>query len=153
VHVLVNADPSDSTWIEGRLAFVDNQVDPASGTLLLKGEFDNADGRLWPGAFARVRLRLRQQDSATVVPAAAVTSSQNGPYCYVVLPDTTVEMRPVTVARMWQGWAVLSAGIHAGELVVTDGQVRLSPGARASIRAPQAPGTRGGSARPAGRRP
>jgi membrane fusion protein, multidrug efflux system len=153
VHVLVNADPSDSTWTEGRLAFVDNQVDPASGTLLLKGEFDNADGRLWPGAFARVRLRLRQQDSATVVPAAAVSNSQSGPYCYVVLPDTTVEMRPVTVARTWGGWAVVSAGIRAGELVVTDGQVRLSPGARASIRAPQAAGARGGPGRAAGRRP
>jgi multidrug efflux system membrane fusion protein len=153
VHVLVNADPSDSAWTEGRLVFMDNQVDPASGTLLLKGEFDNADGRLWPGAFARVRLRLRQQDSATVVPAAAVTNSQNGPFCYVVLADTTVEMRPVTVSRTWQGLAVISAGLHPGELVVTDGQVRLSPGARASIRAPQAPGARAGPDHSAGRRP
>jgi multidrug efflux system membrane fusion protein len=153
VHVLVNADPSDSAWTEGRLAFMDNQVDPASGTLLLKGEFDNADGRLWPGAFARVRLRLRQQDSALVVPAAAVSNSQNGPYCYVVLPDTTVEMRLVTVSRTWQGLTVLSGGIRPGELVVTDGQVRLSPGARASIRTPQAPGARAASGGTAGGRP
>jgi multidrug efflux system membrane fusion protein len=153
VHVLVNADPSDSAWSEGRLAFMDNQVDAASGTLLLKGEFDNADGRLWPGAFARVRLRLRQQDSALVVPAAAVSNSQSGPYCYVVLPDTTVEMRPVTVSRTWQGLVVIGAGIHPGELVVTDGQVRLSPGAKASIRVPQAPGARVANGGPAGRRP
>jgi len=153
VHVLVNADPSDSAWTEGRLAFMDNQVDAASGTLLLKGEFDNADGRLWPGAFARVRLRLRQQDSALVVPAAAVSSSQNGPYCYVVLADTTVEMRPVSVSRTWQGLTVIGAGIRPGELVVTDGQVRLSPGARASIRVPQAPGARVASGGPAGQRP
>jgi multidrug efflux system membrane fusion protein len=153
VHVLVNADPSDSAWSAGRLAFMDNQVDAASGTLLLKGEFDNADGRLWPGAFARVRLRLRQQDSALVVPAAAVSNSQSGPYCYVVLPDTTVEMRPVTVSRTWQGLVVIGAGIHPGELVVTDGQVRLSPGAKASIRVPQAPGARVANGGPAGRRP
>jgi multidrug efflux system membrane fusion protein len=151
VHVLVNADPSDSTWSEGRLAFVDNEVDPASGTLLLKGEFDNTDGRLWPGAFARVRLQLRQLDSATVVPAAAVTSSQNGTFCYVVLPDTTVEMRPVNVTRTWRGWSVVAAGLRAGETVVTDGQVRLTPGARASIRAPQGPGPRGGPGHAASR--
>ncbi len=157
VHVLVNADPTDSTWTEGRLTFMDNQVDPGSGTLLLKGEFDNTDGRLWPGAFARVRLRLRNQDGATVVPAAAVTNSQNGPYCYVVLPDTTVEMRPVTVSRTWQGMAVINAGVRPGEIVVTDGQVRLSPGARATIRAPQAPRTHAApgqaSGQTAGRRP
>ena len=153
VHVLVNADPNDSTWSEGRLAFVDNQVDPASGTLLLKGEFANADGRLWPGAFARGRLRLKLQDNATVVPAAAVGNSQNGPFCYVVLADTTVEMRPVSVARTWRGWAIVSAGLRPGETVVTDGQMRLSPGAHASIRVPQAPSSHGGAHGAAGRRP
>ncbi|HEY6196643.1 MAG TPA: efflux RND transporter periplasmic adaptor subunit [Candidatus Eisenbacteria bacterium] len=153
VHVLVASDANDTSWTEGRLAFVDNQVDPASGTLLLKGEFANADGSLWPGAFARVRLRLRQQDNATVVPASAVTSSQNGTFCYVVKADTTVEMRPVAVTRTWGGWAVLGAGVRPGETVVTDGQVRLSPGAHASIRTPQARGARGGAHAPAAGRP
>jgi len=140
VRVLASSDAADSAWTEGRLAFLDNQVDAASGTVLLKGEFANDDGRLWPGAFARVRLRLREQEGATVVPAAAVTSSQNGTFCYVVKPDTTVEMRPVTVQRTWNEWAVIAAGLQPNEMVVTDGQVRLTPGARAAIRTPQAPG-------------
>jgi len=124
----------DSTWIQGRLAFVDNAVDAASGTLLLKAEIPNRDGALWPGEFVRVRLRLFEQAGATVVPAAAVSSSQSGAYCYVVKPDTTVEVRPVTVQRTWRDWAVIASGVQAGETVVTDGQMRLSPGARALIR-------------------
>jgi membrane fusion protein, multidrug efflux system len=127
---------ADSVWITGHLAFVDNAVDGASGTLLLKAETPNHDGALWPGQFVRVRLRLFDQAGAIVVPAAAVTSSQKGPYCYVVTPDTTVEMRPVTVQRAWRDLAVIASGLKAGETVVTDGQLRLSPGARASIRNP-----------------
>ena len=153
VHVFVSRDANDSTWIEGRLAFVDNEVDAASGTLLLKGEFENADGELWPGAFARVRLRMRQQDSATVVPTAAVGNAQNGSYCYVLRPDTTVEMRSVSVTRTWRNWTVIASGVRPGETVVTDGQARLSPGARATIRAPQGSGTRGRESAPAVRHP
>jgi multidrug efflux system membrane fusion protein len=157
VHVFVNPDPSDSTWSEGRLAFVDNEVDAGSGTLLLKGEFTNADGTLWPGAFTRVRLRLHEQAGAIVVPSAAVSSSQSGPYCYVVAADTTVEMRPVTVTRTWGALSVIGSGLKPGETVVTDGQVRLTPGARASIRVPQPPAGRGGPSgavrAAAGRRP
>ncbi len=138
VTVRVAASASDSVWSTGTLAFVDNQVDAATGTVLIKGEFPNHDGALWPGAFVPVRLRLRQQAGALVVPASAVTNSQNGPFCYVVLPDTTVEMRPVTVARTYQGIAVIDKGLAPGDLVVTDGQVRLSPGAHAAIRDPRA---------------
>jgi len=135
----------DSVWITGTLAFVDNAVDPASGTLMLKAEAPNRDGALWPGEFVRVRLRLFEQAGATVVPAAAVTSSQKGPYCYVVSPDTTVEMRQVTVQRTWRDLAVIASGLKAGETVVTDGQLRLSPGARAVIRNPGAGNTAGGA--------
>ena len=67
--------PPDSVWSAGTLAFVDNQVDAATGTVLIKGEFPNHDGSLWPGAFVPVRLRLRQQSDALVVPASAVTNS------------------------------------------------------------------------------
>jgi len=125
----------DTTWIEGRLAFVDNAVDEQSGTVLLKGEYPNADGRLWPGAFVRVRLRLFVQNDVTVVPAVAVTNSQSGPYLYVVKADTTVEARPVEVGRTWREFAVIAKGVEPGETVVTDGQLRLSPGAKAVIRA------------------
>ncbi len=124
----------DSVWISGRLAFVDNTVDPASGTVMLKAESSNRDGALWPGQFVRVRLKLFEQSGATVVPAAAITNSQQGPYCYVVNPDTTVEVRPVTVQRTWRDLAVITTGVKAGEIVVTDGQLRLSPGAKAVIR-------------------
>jgi multidrug efflux system membrane fusion protein len=134
VRVLASAGGADSAWALGRLAFVDNQVDAGTGTVLLKGEFPNQDGALWPGAFARVRLRLKDEAGVTVVPSAAVGNSQQGPYCYVVLPDTTVELRPVQVARSWSGFAVVTSGLKPGEVVVTDGQVRLSPGARAVIR-------------------
>jgi multidrug efflux system membrane fusion protein len=135
-RVDIAASETDSTWITGALAFVDNAVDQASGTLLLKAETANRDGALWPGQFVRVRLRLYDQAGAVVVPAAAVTSSQKGPYCYVVAPDTTVEMRSVTVQRTWRDLAVIASGLKSGETVVTDGQLRLSPGARAVIRNP-----------------
>jgi multidrug efflux system membrane fusion protein len=124
----------DSTWVTGRLTFVDNAVDPTSGTVLLKAEAPNRDGALWPGQFVRVRLRLFEQSGAIVVPAAAITNSQQGPYCYVVNADTTVEVRPVTVQRTWRDLAVIASGVKAGETVVTDGQLRLSPGARAVVR-------------------
>jgi membrane fusion protein, multidrug efflux system len=132
----VDAAPAgtDSTWLEGRLTFIDNRVDPETGTVLLKAEFPNQDRALWPGAFVRIRLRLYDQRDAVVVPAAAVSNSQSGPYCFVVKPDTTVEARPVTIQRAWRDLAVVANGLAPGEIVVTDGQVRLSPGAKAFIR-------------------
>jgi multidrug efflux system membrane fusion protein len=134
----------DSVWIPGRLIFVDHQVDAASGTLLLKAESANRDGALWPGQFVRVRLKLYDQAGATVVPAAAISNSQQGPYCYVVKADTTVEVRPVTVQRTWRDLAVITAGVTPGETVVTDGQIRLSPGARVVIRSAAGSGNAGG---------
>lgn len=141
-RVLVAPSAGDTAWRAGRLAFVDNQVDAASGTVLVKGEFTNANGELWPGAFVRVRLQLREESGALVVPASAVNSSQAGTYVYVVKPDTTVDVRPVTVARTWGGLGVIASGLEPGEVVVTDGQVRLSPGAKATIRTGGADTTR-----------
>jgi multidrug efflux system membrane fusion protein len=148
VRVYVVKDDTDSASAEGRLAFVDNQVEAASGTLLLKGEFANTDAELWPGAFVRVRLKLHEQQGATVVPTAAVNNSQSGSYCYVVKADTTVEMRPVNVMRSWQDLSIVASGLSPGETVVTDGQVRLSPGAKAAIRVPG--GANGGEKRAGG---
>ena len=136
VSVYVVKDDTDSASAEGSLAFVDNQVDVATGTLLLKGEFANTDAELWPGAFVRVRLKLHEQQGATVVPTAAVNNSQSGAYIYVLKPDTTVDLRKVTVSRSWQDLSIVAAGVEPGETVVTDGQVRLSPGAKAAIRMP-----------------
>jgi multidrug efflux system membrane fusion protein len=151
VRVFVADGVEDTTWSNGRLTFVDNQVDAATGTVLLKGEFPNRDGALWPGEFVRVRVQLRDESGATVVPAAAVSNSQQGAFCYVVKADTTVEMRPVQVSRTWRGLAVISSGVTPGETVVTDGQMRLAPGARASIRNAAATGGGGGSAAEAAR--
>lgn len=133
----------DSTWIAGKLVFVDNAVDAASGTILLKAEFANRDGALWPGTFVRVRLVLDEQADAVVVPAVAVTKGQQGAFAYVVRPDTTVEVRPVTVARAWRDWVVIGAGLRPGETVVTDGQLRLSDGAKAVVRTPAPAAARG----------
>jgi multidrug efflux system membrane fusion protein len=126
----------DSTAEEGRLVFVDNTVDPGSGTVLLKGQFPNRDGRLWPGQSAAVSLRLYEQAGATVVPVAAVTQSQAGSFVFVVQPDTTVRLQAVRVSRTARDLAVIADGVRPGETVVTDGQFRLSPGSRVMIKPP-----------------
>ncbi|MFI5370255.1 MAG: efflux RND transporter periplasmic adaptor subunit [Candidatus Eisenbacteria bacterium] len=126
----------DSTAVEGHLVFVDNAVDPTTGTVLLKGEFPNRDGRLWPGQSATVTLRLYDQPGAIVIPATAITQSQNGTFVFVVLPDTTVRMQRVTVARTARDVSVIADGVRAGETVVVDGQFRLTPGARVMIKSP-----------------
>lgn len=135
-RVIVRPAAGDSVALEGPLVFVDNAVDPASGTLTLKGEFRNANGRLVPGEFVDVRLVLYVEPGVTVVPALAVTNGQQGAYVYVMNPDSTVSTRPVTVSRTVDELAVLSAGLKAGETVITDGQLRLAPGARVQVRNP-----------------
>jgi multidrug efflux system membrane fusion protein len=124
----------DSAMISGRLTFVDNTVDRATGTLMLKGEFDNRDARLWPGQFVDTRLVLASEADRIVIPAPAVTNGQQGTYVYVLNPDSTVVTRPVTVARTQGDDAIIASGIQPGDVVVTDGQIRLSPGARVLVR-------------------
>jgi len=144
VHVEAQTPGADSLWAQGKLAFVDNGVDPSSGTVLLKGQFGNQDGRLWPGQFVRVRVRLYDQGNATIVPSTAVTSSQSGTYLFVVKADTTVEARPIRVQRTWGEYSIIDHGVNPGETVVTDGQLRLSPGAKAVIRKPAGAAGEGG---------
>jgi len=119
---------------EGKLVFVDSAVDPSTGTLLLKGEFPNADGRLVPGQFVDVRLVLYVESRALVVPSVAVSNGQEGAYVYVVGGDSTAAPRPVTIQRTQEEVAVVASGLKPGERVVTDGQLRLSPGAKVVIR-------------------
>lgn len=131
----------------GTLSFIDNTVDPATGTIKLKGEFPNTDRRLWPGQFVNITLVLRTQSDAVVVPTQAVQSGQQGQFVFVINPNMTVEARPVTVNRTSSGQAIIDAGLVAGERVVTDGQLRLVPGAKVSIKtglAPQSAGTGSG---------
>jgi membrane fusion protein, multidrug efflux system len=134
LKVYVRQSPGDSIELEGHLAFVDNAVDRASGTLLLKGEIANRDGALWPGEFVEVRLVLAVERNAIVVPAQAVTTGQQGAYVYVLNADSTAVPRPVTVKRSDEVTAVLSSGLRPGETVITDGQFRLAPGAKVLVR-------------------
>jgi multidrug efflux system membrane fusion protein len=114
----------------GSVTFIDNTVDPTTGTIKLKGTFPNTDHKLWPGLFVQVTLNLTTDTNAIVVPAIAVQASQQGQFVYVVKKDGTVEMRPVTVARQQGEEMVIANGLAAGEEVGTDGQLRLTPGAR-----------------------
>lgn len=118
----------------GRLSFVDNSVDAATGTIKLKGSFPNVDHRLWPGEFVTVRLRLGVESNAIVVPSIALQTSQQGSYVWVVGKDQTVQMKTVEVKRQAQGEAVIASGLVPGETVVTEGQLRLVPGSKVEIR-------------------
>lgn len=134
MRVLVSPADQDSFAQEGRLAFVDNAVDAATGTLMLKGEFDNPGEKLWPGQFVRVKLILDSDPTAVVVPTVAVNAGPNGSFVYVLGADTTVSVRPVVVTRTHDEISVIASGVRPGEMVVTDGQMRLGPGAKVAIR-------------------
>jgi membrane fusion protein, multidrug efflux system len=135
--------PNDTRGAEsGWLSFIDNTVDQTTGTIKLKGEFANADRRLWPGQFVDVVLTLAQQSKAIVVPAQSIQNGQLGQFVFVIKPDMTVEARPVTIDRTADGQAVIAKGLTAGEQVVTDGQLRLVPGVtRVELRQAAVPGT------------
>jgi membrane fusion protein, multidrug efflux system len=118
----------------GRISFVDNQVDPATGTIRVKGSFANDDRRLWPGQFVNVVVTLTTDQTAIVVPTTAVQAGQQGQYVFVVKEDQTADLRPVTVARTVGNESVIQEGLTVGETVVTDGQLRLVPGSRVSVK-------------------
>jgi len=120
--------------VRGVLSFVDNQVDTTTGSVLLKARFPNRDGALWPGEFVSITLVLGVQHDAVVVPSQAVMQGQQGTYVFVVNDDGTATTQPVTVERTLDSLTVL-AGVPAGALVVTDGQLRLTPNAKVDIRA------------------
>ncbi|TWB48809.1 efflux RND transporter periplasmic adaptor subunit [Nitrospirillum viridazoti] len=138
---LVSAKTADGlVAATGRLVFIDNSVDAQSGTIQLKGLYDNKDRALWPGQFVDVTLHLGMEADVLSVPAVAVQRGQAGPYVFVVKADDTVDMRPVTVGRFAEQGAVIASGVEAGERVVTEGQLRLVPGAKIVER----PATQGG---------
>jgi membrane fusion protein, multidrug efflux system len=117
----------------GELTFVNNAVDAQTGTVQLKATFANADDALWPGQFLEALLTLTQR-SAVVVPAQAIQPGQRGPYVYVVKPDQTVEARPVQPGLRLGAEVIVDAGLKASERVVTDGQLRLVPGAKIEVK-------------------
>jgi multidrug efflux system membrane fusion protein len=124
----------------GALSFVDNAVDAATSTILLKATFANANERLWPGQFVDVVVTLGEEPNRIVAPTPAVQASQQGQFVFVVKDDQTVELRAVKVNRMDETDAVIDGGLTAGETVVTDGQLRLVPGARVEITTGLGPG-------------
>ena len=120
---------------QGRLHSIDNQIDPATGTIRLRAEFANPDAALWPGQFVDLRVVAGIDPQAVTVPARAVQQGPDGPYVFIVKPDQTAELRPVTVLHTEQGVAEIGHGLTAGESVVVDGQYRLSPGAKVQLHA------------------
>jgi multidrug efflux system membrane fusion protein len=119
---------------KGELAFVDNAIDIATGTITLKATFANEGERLWPGQFVNVTLTLRVEDGALTVPAPAIQAGQSGPYVYVVKPDMTAEPRNVVVKRQAGDETVIGDGLQEGEQVVIDGQLRLTKGTKVELR-------------------
>ncbi len=133
--LMVNAFASkdDPELIRGRLSFIDNTVDTATGTIKLKASFDNGDRKLWPGQFVNVVITLTVRKDATVVPTAAVQTGQQGLYVFVLKGDVA-ELRPVIAGTEHNGMTIIEKGVEPGEQVVTDGQVRIIPGGKVVLR-------------------
>ncbi|WP_170920883.1 efflux RND transporter periplasmic adaptor subunit [Enhydrobacter aerosaccus] len=123
---------------EGQISLIDNQIDTATGTLRLKGEFANTDESLWPGEFVNVRLEVGMHKDAVTVPQRAVMQGANGYYAFVIKPDNTAEHRAIEVEMNQDGMSVIAKGINVGEKVVVDGQYRLTNGSRVRIDQPTA---------------
>jgi multidrug efflux system membrane fusion protein len=118
----------------GPVVFVDNAVDASTGTILVRARLENQDEALWPGQVVEVSLRLGDRPGALVVPAAAVAQGQAGDYAWIV-KDGAAELRPVTVIEAGEQEVVVGRGLAAGELVVTEGQLKLTPGAKVQVEA------------------
>lgn len=119
---------------KGNLSFIDNSVDMKTGTIELKGLFSNQDGKLWPGQFVDANLILNERPGTVVVPSQAIQTGADGSYVFVVDHEMKVQSRPVVVGTSDDGQTVVERGLTSGETVVTDGQLRLVPGAHVSIK-------------------
>jgi membrane fusion protein, multidrug efflux system len=134
LHVMATIPQDPGPPMDGTLTFVDNSVDPTTGTIHLRGTFENRQNRLWPGLFVSVLLTLSEQPNTTVVPAQSVVTTQQGSYVYVVKSNNTVEQRTIVPTRTVNGDTVVDKGLQPGETIVTDGQVNLIPGAKIEIK-------------------
>lgn len=134
LHVTATVPQDPAHPVQGKVIFVDNAVDATTGTLHIKASFENAENQFLPGMFVNVVLRLSEQPNAKVVPTQAVTDGQNGSFVYVVKPDNTVELRPVVSSHAHEGSAAIDTGLEVGEVVVIDGQARLTPKSKVQIK-------------------
>jgi multidrug efflux system membrane fusion protein len=134
--LLVRATPSEGSGValSGTLAFVDNNVDSTTGTVLLKARFANPDGSLWPGQYTNVELQLYVDPNALTLPVPAVMTGQQGTYVYTIDSAGGAKQNPVKVSRTVDSLSVISSGVREGEQVVVDGQSRLVPGSKVSIK-------------------
>jgi membrane fusion protein, multidrug efflux system len=137
----VEAGTGDNRFVAGHLDFIDNAIEPATGIVRMKATFSNADRALWPGEFVNVRLRLRVDPSQVVVPQSAIQQGLDGKYAWRI-KSSVATMVPVTVLRTYRTTissqarsevAVLGSGLSPGDVIVTEGQLRLTPGARVSL--------------------
>jgi len=135
---VIASDKSGADPVTGDLTFIDNGVDLNTGTILLKATFQNSQNVLWPGEFANVTLTLTTRPNAIVVPSQAVETGQEGQYVFVVKPDMTAEVRPVTVGATVAEETIIEKGVQPGETVVTDGQLRLLPGSKVEFKSGEA---------------
>lgn len=127
----------------GRLLTIDNEIDPTTGTGRLKAEFNNNENALWPNQFVNIHLLLRVLKNVDVVPAAAVQRGPQGTFVYTVKPDSTAEVRPVTVALTQNNLSAISQGLNPGDVVVTDGQDKLQAGSKVEARSGSPAGNTG----------
>jgi multidrug efflux system membrane fusion protein len=132
--VTVFVDSQDGKQLDqGRLNLVDNQIIQTAGTIRLRAEFPNQKHLLWPGQLVNARLLLDTRHDGLTVPASVVQQGPKGAYAYVIKPDNTVEIRPITVAQISDGQALINSGLKANERVVVDGQYKLQPGVPVTI--------------------
>jgi multidrug efflux system membrane fusion protein len=132
--VVARQESAQTPPVGGQLTFIDNAVDPQTGTIRLRATFVNTDRQLWPGQFVTTTLTLKQQAEALVVPSQAIQNGPNGQYVYVVKADQTAELRPVAVERTEGDSTVLAKGVEAGETIVISGQLRVTPGGKVAAK-------------------
>jgi len=134
--------------LAGTLSFLDNSVDRSTGTVLLKASFANHERVLWPGQYVNVTLTLATRPDAILIPTRAVQTGQKGPYVFVVEADGTAQSRPVVPGAPIGDDTIVESGLKEGETIVTDGQLRIVPGAKVDAQgAPAGAGGRAGEAR------
>ena len=137
--LLIQATPDGEHTVTGTLRFIDNSVDNTTGTIKLKAEFENADRALWPGQFVNVNAQLSLEHNRILVPSRTVETGPQGKYVWVMNPSNeTVTMRPVQVLRNYTPpkageQAVIGDGLQPGEMVISEGQMRLMPGAKVRL--------------------
>jgi multidrug efflux system membrane fusion protein len=137
VEVRLPDDPQNARI--GQLTFLDSLVRDQTGTVRLRATIPNSDDRFWPGRFVKIRLILGTLSSAVLIPSAAPQMSANGSFVYVVKDDSTAEMRPVTLGQRQEDLVIVREGVAAGESVVINGQLAVTPGGKVRVEQPAPP--------------